>query len=248
MRIDRVMGTVVTIDVRHPGFDAAAVDAAFAFLRGVDARFSPYRPDSEVGRLIRGQVDADGCSDDLRHLLALCEDLRRTSGGVFDIRGHRRDGRPDPTGIVKGWAVEEAARILDEAGARAFVVSAGGDIVARGEPEPGIPWRIGVRHPKDADRMAAVLAVRDLSVATSGAYERGGHITDPRTGRPAQGLISVTVVGPSLTLGDAYATAAFAMGVPGVAWAAGRTGCDALGITGDRRLLTSAGIDRLLAG
>ena len=115
MRIDRVMGTVVTIDVRDPDADPAAVDAAMEFLHAVDLRFSPYRPESEVGRLIRGEIDETACADDLRHLLALAEDLRRTSDGAFDIRGHRPDGRPDPTGLVKGWAAEEAARILDEA-------------------------------------------------------------------------------------------------------------------------------------
>jgi thiamine biosynthesis lipoprotein len=248
MRVDRVMGTVVTIDVRDPGVDPVAVDAAFDLLRRVDARFSPFRPDSDVSRVMRGEVAEADTADDLRLLLALCEDLRRTSGGAFDIRAHRPDGRPDPTGIVKGWAVEEASRILDAAGASSYVVSAGGDIVARGEPEPGVPWRVGIRHPDDPDRVAAILGIRDAAVATSGAYERGGHIVDPSTGRPTEGLLSVTVVGPSLTLADAYATAVFAMGLPGVAWAASRTGYDVLGITAERRVFSSAGIDRLIVG
>lgn len=248
MRIDRVLGTVVTIDVRDPGADPAAVDAAFGFLWRADARFSPYRPDSEVSRLIRGDVGEADLADDLRLLLALCEDLRRTSDGAFDIRAHRPDGRPDPTGIVKGWAVEEASKILDASGISSYVVSAGGDIVARGNPGPDARWRVGIRHPDDPGRVAAVVGIRDAAVATSGAYERGDHIVDPRTGRPAKGLLSVTVVGPSLTLVDAYATTAFAMGEPGVAWAASRTGCEALGITTDRRVLASAGFERLLAG
>lgn len=248
MRVDRVMGTVVTIDVRDPGVDPAAVDAAFDLLWRVDARFSPYRPDSEVSRLVRGEVPEADVAHDLRLLLALCEDLRRTSGGAFDIRAHRPDGRPDPTGIVKGWAVEDASRILDAAGASSYVVSAGGDIVSRGGPKPGGRWRVGIRHPDDPGRVAAVLGLLDAAVATSGAYERGDHIVDPRTGRPADGLLSVTVVGPSLTLADAYATAAFAMGPPGVRWAASRTGYEALGITADRQVLSSAGIDRLLVG
>jgi thiamine biosynthesis lipoprotein len=246
MRVDRVMGTVVTIDVRDPDVDPSVVDAAFDLLRTVDRRFSPFRPDGEVGRLLRGDLAEEDVADDLRLLLALCEDLRRTSGGAFDVRGHRPDGRPDPTGIVKGWAVEEASRILDASGARAYAVSAGGDMVLRGEPAAGTAWRVGIRDPDDAGAVVAVLGVRDAAVATSGAYERGAHIVDPRTGRAPTGLRSVTVVGPSLTLADAYATAAFSMGIPGVGWAAGRTGYHAMGITDDRRLLSSEGIDRLL--
>jgi FAD:protein FMN transferase len=246
IRIDRVMGTVVTIDVRDPDADPAAIDAAMALLHEVDLRFSPYRPESEVGRLIRGELDEAACAEDLRHLLALGEDLRRTSDGCFDLRGHRPDDRPDPTGLVKGWAAEEAARILDGAGIRAFVVAAGGDVVTRGEPEPGVPWRVGIRHPQQADRVALVLGLRGLSVATSGAYERGDHIVDPRTRLPAASLVSMSVVGPSLTFADAYATAGFAMGERGVAWAASRTGCEAVGITADGRVLSSPGIDRLV--
>jgi FAD:protein FMN transferase len=246
IRIDRVMGTVVTIDVRDPDADPAAVDAAMAFLHHVDLRFSPYRSESEVGRLIRGVFDEAECAEDLRHLLALGEDLRRTTDGCFDVRGHRPDGRPDPTGLVKGWAADEAARILDGAGIRAFVVAAGGDVVTRGEPEPGVPWRVGIRHPQQADRVALVLGLRGASVATSGAYERGAHIVDPATRLPAAGLVSMTVVGPSLTFADAYATAAFAMGERGVAWAASRTGYAALGITPDGRVLSSPGMDSLI--
>jgi thiamine biosynthesis lipoprotein len=105
---------------------------------------------------------------------------------------------------------------------------------------------VGVRHPEVADRVAAVLAAGDLAVATSGCYERGEHIVDPRTGRAPQGLLSVTVVGPSLTYADAFATAAFVMGEPGVTWVSGIDGYDALAITEDRRTVWTSGVDRLL--
>ena len=85
-----------------------------------------------------------------------------------------------------------------------------------GWPRPGRPWRVGIRHPDQADRVAAVLEVSDRAVATSGDYERGAHVTDPRTGRAPTGLRSVTVVGPRLAFTDAYATAVFAMGLEGL--------------------------------
>lgn len=241
------MGTAIGIDVRSPGLRPAALDEAFALLRDIDRRFSPYQPESEVSRLIRGELDEADWAPDLRAILGLCEDLRRMSDGYFDIRGHRPDGRPDPTGLVKGWAVEEASLILDGAGATAYSINAGGDVTARGEPEPGRPWRVGVRHPGRPDRVAAVLAVRDLSVATSGGYERGDHIVDPHTRRPARDLLSVTVVGPSLTYADGYATAAYAMGLPGVAWVHRHPGYGAYAITSDAQTVWSPVLDRLLA-
>ena len=155
----------------------------------------------------------------------------------FDVRAHRADGRLDPSGFVKGWAVEAAAGILDAAGARNYCLNAGGDVIARGEPEPGSPWRIGIRHPEIPDRVATILEARDLAVATSGGYERGDHIGDPHTGRPALGLLSVTVVGPHLAEADAYATAAFAMGEAGLSWIATLPGYAGCMITAGRRLV-----------
>ena len=149
----------------------------------------------------------------------------------------------DPTGLVKGWAVERAAALLEAAGARRLLVDAGGDVVVRGGP-----WRVGIRHPRRRRRLAAVLALRDGAVATSGAYERGPHIVDPRTGRPATGALSVTVVGPDLGTADAYATAAFALGSRGPAWTAGLDGYDALTIVPGGRVLATPGLLRHCPG
>ena len=171
---------------------------------------------------MRGELSEANASLDVRHVLAACDHLATVTGGAFDARRHRADGRIDPSGYVKGWAIEEAAWLLDAAGARNYWINAGGDIVARGLAATGRPWRVGIRHPDQADRVAAVLEVSDRAVATSGDYERGDHVTDPRTGRAATGLRSVTVVGPRLAFTDAYATAVFAMGLEGLTWLAER--------------------------
>lgn len=246
-RVERLMGTVVSIDVRDGRVDPGALDGALAHLRDVEARFSTYRDDSEVSRLARGELSEAGCSADLRYVLALCENLRETSDGYFDIRRAGRDGGLDPSGLVKGWSIEGAGDILGLAGGRNFSINAGGDIIARGEPAPGRPWRVGIRHPELANRLAAVLEVRDLAVATSGTYERGEHIRDPHTGRPPRGLRSVTVVGPSLTYADAYATAAFAMGPDGLAWVASHPGYGVYGITDDGSVQFTPDVERLLS-
>lgn len=252
-RIEHIMGTAIDIDVRDAFVAPAALDLAFDYLRQVDTRFSTYKPDSEVSRLIRGELAESDVSPELGEVLELCERVRLTSEGYFDIRAHRPDGRPDPTGLVKGWSLENAGRILEDGGARNYCINGGGDIVTHGEAAPGQRWRVGIRHPLIADKLATVLAVGDGGVATSGAYERGDHVRDPFTGRAAAGVLSITVVGPSLTLADAYATAAFAIGPTGLAWAAGLADYDACSITADRdgsdgRLAWTPGFERWFTG
>jgi thiamine biosynthesis lipoprotein len=164
--------------------------------------------------------------------------LERATGGAFSARP---SGRLDPSGYVKGWALRGAAKRI---AAAHFCINAGGDVLARGRPAEGRGWRVGIRHPEQTGLLAAVLAVEDLAVATSGEYERGAHVVDPRSGRRPEGLLSVTIVGPDPALADAYATAAFAMGADGPAWAAGLEGYDAMCITADRRVLTTENFDR----
>ncbi len=240
------MGTVVTFDVRDPGVEAAAIDRAVDYLHDIDRRFSPYKPDSEVSRLMSGALDLDGASADVRWIMGLCDELAWLTDGYFDARRFRRDGLPDPTGVVKGWAVEEAAFLLIDAGGANFAVNGGGDIVTRGSPEPGSgkPWRIGIQHPLERDRVATVVEVHDAAIATSGTYERGAHVVDPHTGLPATDLVSLTIVGSSLTYADAFATAAFAMGHAGPAWVARRGSHEAFGITADGRTIATSGFGR----
>ena len=237
-RVEPVMGIPIGIDVRDD-VDPRALDRAFAYLRWVDATFSTYVPDSELARVDAG---ADP-SPPVRAVLTRCDALRRRTDGRFDAHA---TGRLDPSGFVKGWALEGAAAILADAGARNLCLHAGGDVLVRGERAPGRPWRVGIQHPLRRDRVAAVLAARDLGVATSGAYERGAHIVDPRSGRPPEGVLSVTIAGPDLGTADAYATAAFAMGLEGPAWTATLGDYAALTILADGRVLSTPGLDRLL--
>ena len=243
-RVERAMGTMISLFVPDGGADSPAVDAAFAWFHDVDERFSPFRPDSEVGRLMRAELGPAEVSDDLAEVLGVSEAVEVLSGGAFDIRGHREDGQPDPTGVVKGWSVDRAAAILAAAGIDRFFISAGGDVLLRGGQEPGLPWRVGVAHPLVSEAVALVLQGQDFAVATSGIIERGLHISDGRTGAMADELLSVTVVGPELGRADAYATAAFAMGVEGLRWVDALPGYAAAGITHDARLISTRGLDR----
>ncbi|MFJ9862671.1 FAD:protein FMN transferase [Streptomyces sp. NPDC101165] len=234
-RVEHVMGFPVSLRIDDEGSWDTVADEAFAWLRAVDRRFSPFRADSEVCRLDRGETAPGAVSADLAEVLGLCEEYRTATGGAFDAR---LPGRGlDPCAVVKGWSVQRAAELLTAAGARRFCLNAGGDVVVSGGP-----WRVGIRHPEDAGRVCAVLAVTDGAVATSGRYERGDHILDGRTGRPATGLLSLTVLAPTLTEADATATAAFALGEEGVAWAAARAGCEVFAVDAGRRVVRTGGV------
>jgi thiamine biosynthesis lipoprotein len=238
------MGTTVSIELvedRSAAELRELIADVCGWLHEVDARFSTYKPDSEVSRLRRGEITAADFSPDLRHVLGVCADLWRDTDGYFDAYAA---GPLDPSGYVKGWSVEVASARLLAAGSTAHYINAGGDIRMRGLHPDGVPWRVGIRHPWEADKLSWVLAMTDGAVATSGTYERGDHVIDPRTGRPAKGLRSVTVVGPDLALADAYATAALAMGEAGLQWLAklATDGYDSAVVTDDGRAFSSAGL------
>jgi thiamine biosynthesis lipoprotein len=208
-----IMGMPVSIEV--VGDEAEAMERAFEHLVWVDEKFSTYKPGSQISRLNRGELEqADPA---VREVLAACEAMRQRTDGYFDVK--RGDGI-DPSGYVKGWAIRGAAQLLEREGVRDYCVEAGGDLQAQGHNSDGQPWKIGIRHPQHRHQIVKVLHMTDGAVATSGNYERGEHIYDPHTGRPATGLASVTVVGSDIIWADVAATAAFAMGAAGAGWLA----------------------------
>ena len=231
-----VMGLPMSVDVRDD--DEArvrrAVRQAFDTMHEADRRFSRYLPDSELRRYERGECAEP--SADLREVLAIGSRYEAASHGAFTV--HRPDGALDTDGVVKGWAAQRAADVLADAGLTTFCLNAGGDVVVRGEPEPGHGWNVGVREPADPQSFLTVLEVRDGAVATSGTYERGEHVWDGRTGRAATGLVSATVVAADLTTADVLATCVLALGPDGVAWAQEQGAAAVLAVTPDGRLLT----------
>ncbi len=242
---EHVMGTVVSFDVRGDGDHDDAIRAAVAWFHEVDARFSTYRADSEVSRLGRGELDRAAASDDLREVLEACDTLQAASAGAFDAHAA---GRLDPSAYVKGWSVDRAAAILRAHGCEHWSVNAGGDVLVSTPQSVSEPWQIGIQHPFDRTAVARVVQARDLAIATSGRYERGDHIVDPRDGSAASGAASTTVCGPDLGLADAFATAAFVLGEGGPAWVAGLAGYDCWTVLPDGRVLATEGFPRVVQG
>jgi FAD:protein FMN transferase len=232
--VEHVMGMPIVVAVRD-GDDDSAVDEVFDWFRQVDATFSTYKAESEISRIRRDELAVHDASGEVRSVLALCEELRGETHGYFDAWRCSPDGL-DPSGVVKGWAVDEAAAILDRSGHRDYAVNAGGDIRTRGR------WQIGIQHPTERAAVAKVVDGSDLAIATSGAYARGDHVRDPHSAAAPTGILSVTVVGGDLARADAYATAAFAMGMPRVVgWTARLEGYEALTIVADGRVLATPG-------
>ncbi len=249
---EHVMGTVVSFDVpawagrdavsaNDPG--AGALGAAVRWLHWVDARFSPYRDDSDVSRLRAGSLALADCAPELAEVLAACAEVSARSGGYFTTTP---GGRFDPSGYVKGWAIERAAAMLTAAGSAEHSVNGGGDIQCVGDHGPGRPWRVGIAHPLRPGSLALVVTGRDFAVATSGIAERGPHIINPRTGQPATGLASITVTGASLAAADAYATAAFAMEAAARDWVESLDGYEAFAVTPGGRTWHTSGFPAYL--
>jgi thiamine biosynthesis lipoprotein len=205
---ETAMGTVFSITMVPGGLPGqelrSALGASCATLHHADALFSTWDPDSPVSRLRRGEVGLGDLPQEVADVVAECRQARRASGGWFDPWA--MPGGFDPTGLVKGWAVDRALDVLRRSGLAGAMVNGGGDLAAFGAPAPGRRWRVGIRHPWCARSLAGIIEV-GAAVATSGSYERGAHLIDPATGLASGRAASATVTGPSLALADALATA-----------------------------------------
>jgi thiamine biosynthesis lipoprotein len=211
------MGTVFSFDVRSPGVDEAAIQEAVRWLHWVDRTFSTYKLDSDVSRYGRGECRLEQCAPEVREILDACAVLEGETGGYFSMYA---GGVLDPSGLVKGWAIERASDLLVAAGSTNHCVNGGGDVQCAGDAAPGQPWRVGIAHPLEPGMLAGIVVGTgpELAVATSGTAERGTHVVDPHTGQPPNELASITLTGRRLAMTDAYATAAFAMGSAARDW------------------------------
>lgn len=122
--------------------------------------------------------------------------------------------------IAKGYAVDRAMRAVADSGIKDAIIRAGGDMRVQGLDDEGKPWEIGIRQPREKDKLLARLRLTNISISTSGDYERFfikdnvlyHHIMDPKTGYPAKACRSVTILAPDTMTSDALSTAVFVLG------------------------------------
>ena len=209
-----LMGMPVTLEVVDARATEAVLAEVFGYFEYVDEKFSTYKDRSEITLINRHEITLEQASADMRNIFALAEQTRLETDGYFDIA---HDGVYDPSGIVKGWAIYQAAEILHQKGFANFYVDAGGDIQVVGKNSQGKKWRVGIQNPFNPREIVKVLSVSNCGVATSGTYVRGQHIYNPKDhAQPIMDVVGLTVIGPNIFEADRFATAAFAMGREGI--------------------------------
>ena len=220
-----VWGTIVDIDISSGKINTDALNVALEnvrdFCQKVDEDFSTYIDSSWITRLRQNRVEINDCPTHVQEVWQLCLEAKDLSDGAFDPWSVQ--GGFDPSGLVKGWAADICADMLVAAGAEHVQVNAAGDLALRGgwfDQSVGAikPWKIGVVNPENKQEIVQVFEITDGTIATSGTYERGAHITDPYTGMIAIGAKSATVVGPLGWLCDALATGLMVAGEDAAQW------------------------------
>lgn len=216
------MGMPVTVEVVDRRVSEEDIEAVFDYFAYVDNKFSTWKKDSEISDINRGIISPEDWSGDMREVMRRCEETRKETEGYFDAN---HNGKLDPSGLVKGWAVLNAANLLENDGFRNYYVEAGGDIQVRGKNSEGQVWRVGIRNPFNRNEIVKAFPLDNRGIATSGTYIRGQHVYNPR--RPEEKLteiVSLTVIGPDVCEADRFATAAFAMQREGINFIGGRPG------------------------
>lgn len=237
-----IMGMPITIEAVDD--DAARhFETIFTYFRSIDDRYSTYKERSEISKINKG-LPRESWSREMREVFRLCEDTKQVSRGYFDIGHH---GKLDPSGLIKGWAINNAAGKFREFGIRNFYIDAGGDIQVGGHNEQGEPWLVGIRNPFNMDEIIKTLRVSSEGVATSGTYIRGQHIYDPnRPDDSIDDVKSLTVIGPNIYEADRFATAAFAMGLQGIEFIAATPGLEGYMIDKDKTATYTNGFERYI--
>ena len=218
-----VWGTILFVDIASPDANEEKLRSALIpvrqFVHHVDEVFSTYKSESVISQLRRGEITIESCSAEVIEVWNLCDRARELTDGAFNPWSVA--GGFDPSGLVKGWAADKCAKILQKNGVEHISINAAGDITMRGgvlENGEVKPWSTGVVNPSQKMEVVKVFETFDGAIATSGTYERGAHIHDPYTGLIAIGALSATVKGPDGAIADALATALMVSGKDGAAW------------------------------
>ncbi len=239
-----IMGMPVTVEI--VGADAAVLERVFDYFRAVDARFSTYKPESEISRINRGELSRDEYSDEMKEVFALAALTQKETNGYFSIR--RPDGLIDPSGLVKGWAIRNAALLVEAMGYMDYFIDAGGDIQSKGLDAHGELWTVGIRNPFDRTQIVKAIHPFSHGVATSGTAIRGQHIYNPHSPQePITDIVSLTVIGPDIYEADRFATAAFAMGKNGILFLENLPGFEGYSIDTRGIATMTSGFERLIA-
>lgn len=237
-----IMGMPITVEVVNKGA-MKHIESVFDYFKEIDSRYSIYKENSEISQINNGLPKAKW-SFEMNRVLDLCEQTRRDTNGYFNIA---HNGRLDPSGLVKGWAIANASDMLRRKGVNNFYIEAGGDIQVGGKDSNNKPWTIGIRSPFNIDELIKTISVSTEGVATSGTYIRGQHIYNPlKPNEEITGVRSLTVIGPNIYEADRFATAAFAMGEKGIEFIRSNPDLEGYMVTSDKVATFTSGFERYI--
>ncbi len=208
-----IMGMTIVVEVIDNDVTQKSLEKIFSYFRAVDRQFSPYKRDSEVSKINRGEIAKDDYSLEMKEVIKLAQETQLETEGFFNIY---HNGRLDPSGIVKGWAIQKAAEMLKEMGFKNFYINAGGDIQVLGRNNKGKNWSVGIKNPFNTKQIVKAVVLKNESIATSGIYIRGQHIYNPHKEKHSANIVSLSVISKNIFDSDRFATAAFAMGEKGI--------------------------------
>ena len=197
-----------------------------------------------MSQINRGELKESEYSNDMKKILYLCEKTKKETNGYFDIH---RNNIIDPSGIVKGYAVFEAAKILKNKGFDNFYIEIAGDAQTYGKNEKKEKWSVGIQNPFNLSEIVKVVNLKDKGIATSGTYERGNHIYNPKSKEKVDDIISITVIGPNVYEADRFATAVFAMGRKGIKFIERLKGFEGYMIQKDKTAVYTSGFDNYVS-
>lgn len=237
------MGMPITVEITDKA-KQADLNKIFDYFKSVDEKYSPYKVSSELSKVNAG-LPRKKWSPEFVEIIDLCEQTKQQTDGYFNIG---RGGKLDPSGLVKGWAIQKASEQLLDAGFANFYIEAGGDIQVQGNYKPDTPWQIGIRNPFNTSEVVKALSVHDQGVATSGTYIRGEHVYDPHKNfSEVSDIKSLTVIGPNIYEADRFATAAFAMGKSGIGFIEALPGFEGYQIDNNQIATFTSGFENYVA-
>ena len=235
------MGMPITIEIIDELKDNI-MDQAFNYFKEVDKRFSTYKKNSEISKYNKGLIPNNLISKELKEILKLSTKTRKETNGYFNIK--QKNGKLDPSGIVKGWSIRKVALTILQAHYLNFFIEAGGDIEAHGSPRGMKYFKVGIRNPFDINTLVKVIKLKDMAIATSGTYIRGKHIYNPLNYKKVDEITSISVIGSNIYDADRFATAAFAMGKAGINFIEELDGYEAYGIDNKGMATLTSGFER----
>lgn len=204
----------VTIEIVDRKNYKKSINKVFDYFRKIDQIFNTFDPKSEISKINHNELSLSSASKEIGEVLELSEKTKEEAFGYFE---YFKDGKIDPLGIVKGWAVHNACDDLKKEGYKNFYIEAGGDIESAGLNENYKPWTVGIKNPFNQMEIIKKIYLTNCGIATSGTYIRGNHIYDPFSPeKTINDIVSLTVIGPNILEADRFATAAFAMGKNGI--------------------------------